>query len=498
MPGILSNLLPRIKGFFGGGSQNYESVRISPARVRVQHTAPGDLTQEQTPADQRELLRVMRAMEKNSPFIAALINAHQTYAVGDGFRYQPLTKNPAWNSAAKEQVEIFHARPEITGRYTWNQLLRMSARAILVDGELFFIRTRHKDGAPCLQVVEAHKVVQPDITNQRGWVNGIKFDRQGRPTTYAVQQDDGSFAYYGAASIIHLYDPERTTGARGISRIQVALNCLRDKREIMEAERLAVKEFSRRTFVLKSRSGEFDPSDADFFGSGGKARKAQVTNPEDVSRAFGGLSMAIGADEELQAFETTRPNLNVLAMSEALEREIANATGISSDFLLNPTKIGGPVVRMELAKVERQFSAMGRLLIDGLERKATQYVLADRITAGVLPAQEGWEKMAFNQPRRLSIDVGRESLATVRELEAGIRNLQDIIEEGGDDAEAQIIARLDFKAWCKQVAEERGLTYEDISMPTVLSQPQPADPAAPSPLPPFAGQESDPEPSPAD
>jgi hypothetical protein len=185
-------------------------------------------------------------------------------------------------------------------------------------------------------------------------------------------------------------------------------------------------------------------------------------------------------------------------MSEALEREIANATGISSDFLLNPTKIGGPVVRMELAKVERQFSAMGRLLIDGLERKATQYVIADRITAGVLPAQDGWEKMAFNQPRRLSIDVGRESLATVRELEAGIRNLQDIIEEGGDDAEAQIIARLDFKAWCKQVAEERGLTYEDISMPTVLSQPQPADPAAPSPLPPFAGQESDPEPSPAD
>lgn len=497
-PGLLATLRNRVASFFGGssGSVNYDSVRVSPARVRIQHTAPGDLKMEQTQADQREMLRIMRSLDKNSTFVAAYTNAHLTYAVGDGFRYQPLTRSPEWNTQAKQQIELFHQRPDITLRYNMLQLLRMACKAVLIDGEIFFIKTRHRDGTPCLQAVEAHRIVQPNVINQNGWVQGIKFDKQGRVTTYAVQQDDGSFAFYGASQMIHLYDPDRVTGVRGISRLQVAVNALRDKQEINAAEQLAVKEFSRRTFVLKSNSGEFDPSDGNFFGPSRAGTKGG-TDPRDVERAFGGLSMAIQSNESLEAFETTRPNLNVLAMSEALEREVANATGLSSDFLLNPTRIGGAVVRMELAKAERQFSAMGRLLIDGLLRPATQYYLADRITQGILPAQEGWERMAFNQPRRLSVDVGRDTLALIRELEAGTRNLQDVIEESGDDAEAQVIARLDFKAWCKREALERGLTYEDVSLTTVLSQVAPDDPAAPANPESFEGEESDPEIKPA-
>lgn len=496
MPGLFSTLRARL-GQFIGGSVNYDSVRFSPSRVRIQHTAPSDLKQEQTVNDQREMLRLMRSLDKNSTFVAAYVNAHLTYSVGDGYRYQPLTRNPQWNTDAKAQIELFHARPEISGRFDWLQVCKMAVHSLIIDGECFYLKTRHRDGMPCLQIIEAHRIVQPNVENAKGWVNGIKYDRQGRPTAYAVQQDDGSFVYYGAASIIHLYDPERATGTRGVSRLQVIVNGLRDKRETMSAEVQAVKEFSRRTFVLKSNTGEFDAADANFFGSNGKANKARQTNPEDIDRKFGGLSMAIGTNESLEAFETTRPNLNVLALIEAIEREASNALGISSDFLLNPTKIGGPVVRMELAKAERQFAAMGRVVIDRLVRPAHQYFLADRITGNdlmpsTLAAQDGWEKMAFSQPRRLSIDVGRDTLALIRELEAGTRNLQDVIEEGGDDAEAQIIARLDFKAWCKREAEARGLTYEDISMATVLSQPQPDDPPTPADLPPFAGEEADP------
>jgi capsid protein len=492
--GLFASVAARI-GSFLVGSRNYDSTQWSPARVRIQHSAPQDLKDEQSSADQREMLRIMRSLDKNSTFVAAFVNAHITYSVGDGYRYQPLTRNPDWNTAAKAQVELFHAKPEISGRFNWLQVLKMACHSLKVDGECFYIKTRTQNAIPCLQIVESHRVVQPDIANLKGWVNGIKYDRQGRPTTYAIQQDDGSIAYYGAASIIHLYDPERATGTRGISPIQVAVNALRDKQEIIAAEKQAVKEFSRRTFVLKSGTGEFDSSDANFFGSNGKANKARQTNPEDIDRKFGGLSMAIGTNESLEAFETSRPILNVMAMSVALEREVSNALGISSDFLLNPTKIGGPVVRMELAKAERQFAATGRVIIDGLVRPATQYFIADRITVGILPAQDGWEKMAFSQPRRLSIDVGRDTQAMIREIEVGTRNIQDVIEEGGDDAEAQIISRLDFKAWCKREAEARGLTYEDISMATVSSQPQPDDPPTPADLPPFAGEEADPQPT---
>lgn len=480
--GIFQALGQRIRSYFSTGSINYDSVRVSPARTRVVHTAPNDLKNELTSADQRELLKLMRSLDKNSPFVAAYINAVLTYAVGDGFRYQPLSPNPEWNLQAKDRMELFYSRPEITGRYNWLQLVRMACKAVLVDGEIFFIKTYHRDGMPCLQAIEAHRVLQPPVTVAQGWVQGIKFDRQGRPTTYAVQQDDGSFVYYGASQVIHLYEPDRFTGVRGISKLQVAANGLRDRQEIIAAEKLAVKEFSRRTFVLKTQTGEMDPSDPHFFG--GKKKVAEnPTSAEDIQNAFGGLSLALGTNESLEAFETTRPNLNVLQMAEALDREVANAVGLSSDFLLNPTKIGGPVVRMELAKAERTFASIARMLIDGLLKPAHIYALGNFIapkgntdSPGILPAQQGWEKMAFNLPRRLSIDIGRDTLAMIRELEAGTRNLQDIIEEGGDDAAAQIIARLDFKAWCKTEALRRGLTYEDVSLTTVLSQAAPPDP----------------------
>lgn len=484
-PGILA----RLSTAFGilRGNYNYDSVRPSPARGRLMHGSPADLRIEQTASDQREVLRSARYLDKNNPFVAAWVNAHLTYGIGDGLRYQPLTKNAEWNRQAKEVVARALERPEITGRFNNLQFQRLAGKGQLVDGEVFFVRTTHSDGSPCLQAIEAHRVQQPPISAQdKTWVQGIRFDAQGRPVQVAIVQDDGSFAYKAYSEIIHLYELDRFTGVRGMSKLQVASNLLRDRAEILAAEKLAVKEFSRRTFVLTSEAGEFGPGDAGIFGSSpvrpGPAGTAR-TSAQDVAQAFGGLALAVKQGEKLEAFEHNRPSLNVLGMLDGLDRDIANALGISSDFLLNPTKIGGAVVRMELAKAERQFSAFQNTLIDGLLRPFVQYILSDAIAKGQLAADPDWYRMTFQTPRRLSVDVGRDTLALIRGLEAGATNLRDILEEAGKEYESEIIARLDDKVWAMEQAKARGLTYDDVSLTSILSKPaEEAKPAAAAPV----------------
>ena len=479
-PGIIE----RLSAAFGilRGNWNYDSVRPSIARGRLMHGAPADLKTEQTAADQREILKSCRYLDKNNAFVSAWVNAHLTYGIGDGLRYQPLTSDPAWNIAAKELVARRLSRAEITGRYNQLQFQRMVGKAVLVDGEIWLVKTTHQDGTPCVQVIEAHRVAQPpQSATEQGWVQGIRFDGQGRPIAISVQEDGGNYAIIPFNQVVQVYEPDRFTGVRGMSRLQVAINILRDRAETQTAERLALKEFSRRTFVLTSESGEFGPGDAGILGrTPPRGNNSGRTSAEDVAQAFGGLAISVKQGEKLEAFEHNRPSLNLLGMLDTLDRDAANALGISSDFLLNPTKIGGAVVRMELAKAERQFSAFQNTLINALEQ-VVQFFIADAIASGELPSNPNWYKMTFQTPRRLSVDVGRDTLAMIRGLEAGAINLRDILEEAGKEYESEVVARLDDKVWATAQAKARGLTYDDVSLTSILSKPaeetKPAEPA---------------------
>lgn len=440
---------------------NYNSTNYSIARGRVQHTAPSSPNVETTSRDRVEVMRLMRYLEKNNTFLQASLNSSRIYAIGNGFRYQPLSSDTAYNLAAKELIADLYARPEITLRYQMRDTLWLALKSYKVDGEIFFLKTKHpSDGAPCAQAIQADKVVQPPIaTSDNGWVDGIKFDRQGRPVSYAVQNDAGNFQYYGAASIIHIYNPERFGSARGISPYQVAVTTLRDRAEMLESEKLAVKQFSRRAFVLYSKAGEFDEEDAGILGS--TPRRTGGTTTDEIKGEFGGNSIALEPGEDLKPFDfPNRPSPAWMGLDNALQREASTGMGQSLDFLVDPTKIGGPVVRMELAKIERANDADQSLLIERFLKPFVRYALAVRIEQGLLKPVPGWERMAFQTPRRLSVDVGRDTAAMIREVELGVRNKRDVIEEQGDEYEAQTISRLDDFAWEREQCAKRGLPFD--------------------------------------
>lgn len=492
LPGIVARLRAAAGLVLGRPvAQNYNSTAFSPARGRVPHTSPADARQEMSSRDRVEIVRICRYLEKNNPFIAASVNASLTYACGDGFRFVPQSTSVEFNKAARQAIAEVMERPEISGKYNGRDLLRLALRAQKVDGELFFIKTLHPDGMPALQALECHRITQPDNAGE-GWVDGIKFDRQGRPLAYAVKNDQGKFQYFRAESVIHFYNPDRFTGTRGVSPYQVAINTVRDRDEILLAERVAVKAFSQKGFVLHSQAGEFDEADAGILGGRRKAGTSSAgencgTSADDVADAFGGQSIALKPGEDLKAFEfPNRPSPVWLGFDAALQRDAALGTGLPLDFLTDPTKINGTVARMVIKQAEKSFEADKVLLDQKLLRPFIRYALGVLISQGRLPAVQGWEKIAFQYPRPISVDLGRDVGAAIREVELGIRNPRDLIEENQDDYEAQVIERLDDFAWAKAEAEKRGLPFDLVfkftnQAPTPIATPAARAAAAPMP-----------------
>lgn len=490
-PGIFSRLRAAAGLVLGRPvGQNYNSTAFSIARGRVPHTSPADARQEISSRDRVEIIRLCRYLEKNNPFVSASISASLTYACGNGFRYVPQSADPAFNRAARRAIEDIMERPEISGRFNGRDLVRMALKAQKVDGDIFFIKTLHPDGSPALQAIEAHRITQPDNAGD-GWVDGIKYDRQGRPLAYAVKNDQGKFQFFRAESVIHFYNPDRFSGTRGLSPYQVAINTLRDRDEILAAEKVATKAFSQKAFVLHTQAGEFDEADAGILGGRRKAGAGSSgncgTTEDDVADAFGGQSIALKPGEDLKAFDfPNRPSPAWMGFDTALQRDAALGIGIPLDFITDPTKINGTVARMVIKQAEKSFEADKILLDQKLLRPFVRYALGVLISAGKLPAVEGWERMAFQYPKAISVDLGRDVGAAIREVELGVKNPRDLIEEDQNEYEAQVIERLDDFAWAKAEAEKRGLPFDLVfkfgnQAPTPIATPAARAAAAPMP-----------------
>lgn len=451
---------------------NVESVREGYARARVYHSAPTDYKKEVSSNDRVELMRLTRSLEKNSGVVRAYVAEQATYAVGDsGIVPEIQHSEDDWREEAEAVVEEANQFPTICGRFTLVELETLLCRAIDVDGDVFaaFV-IEPETGAPKVQVFEAHRVGNGSeiLGSEPGWSDGIKFDSFGRPVAYRVLLDDGSTRDIPASAVCHIYEPEHYSGVRGTSPLISSIPTLRDLREILSAEKTAVKELSRVARVLTSTSGEFDEDDgaSGVIGTG-PGTNGNGTDPDLIDRRAGGVTVAVGPGEKLEQFNTSsRPSPAFTGFVDHLTRDALVATGIPSDFLVDPNKMGGAVVRLVVGRVERRIKIRQNALEKFL-RRWTNFVLATAIQSGRLRAVEGWEKSAvFVFPRRLSVDAGRESNANRADIEFGLKRFSDDFAERGLNFRRELAGRARDFAEIIRVSKESGVPLEMLVKPS--------------------------------
>lgn len=253
-------------------------------------------------ADAATLRVRARALVQNSPYISRGLESLVSNIIGTGISPRSLAKNATvidklWNDWCRVA--------DADGRLDLSGLQAAAYRAMEQDGEVL-IRLRNRraeDGLPVplqLQLLEIDWLDSSrNGTNGTNHItNGIEYDPLGRVAAYWLyDQHPGEINAYNrgratsyavpAASLIHLYNPQRPGQGRGFTRLAPIIARVRDLQLYEDAE-LQRKNLETRLSVLAS--GDV------------ASMSMSESNAENVVRATGELgSLASGGITQVPA-----------------------------------------------------------------------------------------------------------------------------------------------------------------------------------------------------
>jgi capsid protein len=324
------------------------------------------------------------------------------------------------------------------------------------DGECFIIKTRGPGGEPRLQIIESHRVGNSSNNEvPPGMVDGILFGPYGQPISYNVIRSDGSSRLVPANAVIHLYEPELASGARAYSPLQHSINNLVDMLEILSLEKLAVKTSSDITRTISRENPNFDGTQSDFEAFGMKPQDYGdgMTDPSEASTFLGGKVLALAPGEKLESFESNRPNKTFDGFIEHLERD-SLAGMLPYEFVANPTKAGGAVMRFVVAKADRKFSHRQAVMVQRFLTPVWGYIIGSAIKDGFLRTTEAWTNVTWTTPKRVTVDAGRDAQQNRQDIESGLKTLTENYLEEGQDPKEQMRSNAAEKRYLLDLSKE--------------------------------------------
>jgi capsid protein len=407
-------------------SSPFESANPSPRRGRVPGAAPRDAKADLTSSVRTELVRRSRYLQKNSGFVREMVANLAIYSTGDGIRPQAQSADSEWNREAEDYFRRWSARCEITRRFSFEECQALICRGMDVDGEYFIHKTRDGSGRAVLQLLETHRIGDPEGQ----LVDGILLDKYGAPVSYRAIEDSG-YRDLLAETVLHLFEPESVSAIRHAPTIQHSINHILDEIELLALEKHAVKDNADVARILKTVRGELEES-GDFSVGSATAPDQAASEPSALQKIIGGKLVALKPEESLESFQSNRPSPTFTGFLEHLRRDSALGV-LPYEFAADSSKIGGAGVRLVVAKADRRFSYRQLILIQRLIKPVWFYVIGDAIARRELSSIPNWWKISCVTPRRITVDAGRESQQNRADVEMGLKTISDHFEELGAD-----------------------------------------------------------------
>jgi lambda family phage portal protein len=415
--------------------------------------------------DRTRLMALSRKCFYNNAIVRGAVRDKAMYSVGSGIgiRPQAMSGDQAWDDAAEQWWENWARSPEISGRHDMRSLQMLVSEAIDRDGEIFAILTAKTDGAPAVQIVEAHRVESPDTSaSNSGVVDGVKLDKFQRPLGYFIGEGDEyprRHREVKADAMLHVYEPERADQVRGYPAIGVALNSVLDRDELLRFEMMAAKAGSSIGLVIKNSTGNIGAEG--FLGDFSKDSNGNLTRESIFG---GGLVPRMKNTEDIQSFVMNRPNEKLDKHLEQYIRAAAIGLGLPYEFVWDTSAIGGVAQRFIIQKAARCFAARQDVLVNAFLSKLWRYAIARAISRKELPMNPGWQSVGWQTPRSITVDVGREATARRDDVKAGLMTLSDYFGEQG----------IDWKEAVAEIATEREFAA-DLGVMIGVEQAQPQD-----------------------
>lgn len=446
---------PKPSASLGG----FNSTGLTNRRAYLYVTQPQDLKQDLKPSDRIEMMGKIRWGERNSGVVRQVLGDCVLYTVGDGIRPQAQTADAAWNDLAEKYFNDWAKRCDITGRFSFWDAQRIAERSWVRDGDFFVAKVRDGGKNAKLQLIEAHRVANPkDGQPPQDMWDGVQFGAYAEVMGYNVIRSDNTSRTILANAMMHIYDAEYASGARGLPMLQHSWNDIQDEMEILALEKSAVKDNAEITRILKRNGGEF-----------GQDIASELTQDPYASSAIGsrlgGKFMALEPGEDLVSFQSNRPSPTFNGFLEAIHKDISRGI-LPYEFTTDPTKAGTAGIRLVTAKADRVFSRHQGILIEDLCIPTWGYVIGDAIANGDLPDNPDWSNVSWTTPKRVTVDAGREAANDRADVELGLLSMSELYSQRGLDFRAEMQKRAQDMAFIVETAKAAGIPVEMLYKPT--------------------------------
>lgn len=431
---------------------------------------------------QREKMQVMWNaidMVDNSGLCSGILIKFPTYVCGT-LRWQAKTGDKSVNKAYQDYIKQKIDKPsniDITGRFTLRQQCMLDIKSIALKGDVGTNIVREDDEI-YLQGIEANRIGDPYrwVTSD-SYVRGLNIDpRTGRPVSARIYHQDrrnGNYKYDGTfefrderglPKFLFFTNPLSFDDYRGVSLFKHAIDNATYIDRMRTYELQALLWAASMSGVYYTKSGSL-PEQLPFSRTPVQDRDG---NTIDTFEARPNTIVALSSEgEKVEMFQHLRPSPNVIGMYENTVRDIAIGAGLTYGFAYDMAGITGPAVRQCSAQDARAIQIWQEMLRDQKLDPVVMLLLGDAIASGELPYHPNWLSWDWFFPAKPTIDVGRESEASIKEIEAGVNTGANVVAESGmGDVEDVITQRgheIDLMIEAAQkIAKEKKLEWQEV------------------------------------
>lgn len=430
------------------GTAQFTSIQQSTNRAAIYGTAV-DFSVDYTATDRLEMIKRLRYGERNCGMVRQILGDYVTYVVGDGITIQCHSADQDKAAVYEEAFAEAAKQLDLSGRFSWVDIQRILLRGALRDCDSFGILTADELSNPKVQLVEAHKVGNPEgVPTPEGMIDGVRFDSLGRVVSYNFLQPNKVSREIPANSVLHICEQDYSSGARGLPLLQHSWADIQSEDELLKLEMLAVRNDADFTRVLNKQGGFVAGQLKDEMGTSG-------SNGETLARKLGGKLAVLEPGEQLSSLESKRPNNNFVSFLKAIQSDIARGT-IPYEFS-NPAEAGGAALRLIAAKADRAFGRWQTILIEKFIVPIYRYVIGTKIARGELPDAPDWWKVSCTTPKRLTIDAGRDAAQDRADVELGLLSMSELYAQRGLDLRTEMVKRAKDFRFIKELADAEGL-----------------------------------------
>jgi len=436
----------------------YEGIKLTRERTQIPFQV-GDSRDDLSTWDRQQFMAVARYLYVNDGLCRGAINDLARYTVGTGLKPKSHASTPETAQSYEEFFNEWAFRADFAGRHHLDQLQFMWQVGEARDGDIGIVLTEDGAGDPRVQTIRGHRIGTFG-DNAEGLVDGVRVDDFDRVISYRVSSRNGKTREIPAHSFILSVESTDPDALRGSTVLQAGICHVRDKKDILGFEKVAVKKSSAVAAVLKTANGTTDPEEWDNEDVDETAEPTKLS----VMQMQSGQVPVIGGDEDLIWHDSNRPSAAFTGFLEFLVREIALGLGLPVEFIWNAAALGGATQRFVLEKADRRFKERRGRFEKQVMNRIWGRVISTGIARGKLADDPKKFFLSWRGPADLSVDAGRDQAQDREDLKMGLLTEEDHYGMRGHDyrvKRAQVWREADeLLSTANQLAKKHGVSPE--------------------------------------